>query len=321
MYAAKATDGGIRVYDETAHAAASRHQPAPSDPVEHPPAGPDAAGAARIALLAELRRAITRRQLTIHVQPQARTITGQVYGVEALIRWNHPRLGTLAPSEFLDLAERHGLTRELTNIVLDEAVAVAARWHAAGLDLKVSVNLSPPSLLDPRLLPTVEATLRRHQLPPSRLTLEITEGSVMSDPDRAIAVLETLRSSGVKISVDDFGTGYSSLSYLRRLPVHEVKIDRSFITNVAHDAGDLLIVRSINDLASNLSLDVVAEGVEDQEAWDQLAHLGCGAIQGYHLARPMPADELVPWLNGYRSHRQGPRTPSAAPGRPHLHAI
>jgi diguanylate cyclase (GGDEF)-like protein len=321
MYAAKATDGGIRIYDDTARAAAARHQPAHNDPGAPPMAESDATGTARIALLAELRKAITRQQITIHVQPQARTITRQVYGVEALIRWNHPRLGTLAPSEFLDLAERHGLTRELTNIVLDEAVAAAARWRAAGLDLAVSVNLSPPSLLDPRLLPTVEATLRRHRLPPSRLTLEITEGSVMSDPDRAIAVLDALRSSGVKISVDDFGTGYSSLSYLRRLPVHEVKIDRSFVTNVAHDPSDLLIVRSINDLASNLSLDVVAEGVEDQGAWDQLAELGCAAIQGYYLARPMPTDELIPWLNGYHTHHRVPPTSTASTSRPHLHAM
>ncbi|MFZ0159135.1 MAG: bifunctional diguanylate cyclase/phosphodiesterase [Kineosporiaceae bacterium] len=314
MYAAKATDGGIRLYDDTAHAVAAHH-----DPADTRPGGPETGGAARIALLAELRQAITRQQITIHVQPQARTATGEVYGVEALIRWDHPRLGTLSPGEFLDLAERHGLTRAMTNTVLDQAVAAAARWRHAGHDLKVSVNLSPRSLLDVRLLPTIEATLRRYRVPPSRLTLEITEGSVMNDPDQAIAVLETLRSAGVRLSVDDFGTGYSSLSYLRRLPVHEVKIDRSFVTNVAHDASDLLIVRSISDLAANLSLDVVAEGVEDQDAWDQLAHLRCTAVQGYHLARPMPADDLTPWLNGYRS--QHPRLATVAPVRPHLRAI
>ncbi len=317
MYAAKATDGGIRVHDGATRHAVVVGEPGPDQPAE--PAGGDDAGMARIALLAELRRAITGQQITVHVQPQARTATGEVYGVEALIRWEHPRLGILAPADFLELGERHGLTRELTDIVLDRAVAAAARWSQAGVELEVSVNLSPRSLLDSRLQPTVESTLSRHRLPASRLTLEITEGSVMSDPDRAIAVLESLRAAGVRISVDDFGTGYSSLSYLRRLPVHEVKIDRSFVTNLAHDSEDLIIVRSISDLASNLSLHVVAEGVEDPQAWGHLAMLRCGAVQGFHLARPMDANDLLPWLVQYRADQE--RTGGLVPARPHLQAV
>jgi diguanylate cyclase (GGDEF)-like protein len=309
MYAAKATDGGIRLYDARVRTTVV-HDPGYSADGAARAAGADE-GTARIALLAELRKAISRRQITIHVQPQAATGTGQVYGVEALIRWNHPRLGLLTPAEFFDLGERHGLARELTDIVLDHAVATASRWRATGLDLKISVNLSPRTLLDPRLQPTIEQTLRRHGLPASRLTLEITEGSVMSDPDRAIAVLQALRSSGVRLSVDDFGTGYSSLSYLRRLPVQEVKIDRSFVTNLSHDTGDLLIVRSIVDLAANLSLHVVAEGVEDDDAWDHLAHLRCGAVQGYHLAPPMDAELLPTWLEGYRARSRG-RSPAGS---------
>ncbi len=318
MYAAKATDGGIRLHDAATQHAVVVGESGPDQPAE-PAAGGDDAGMARIALLAELRRAITSQQITVHVQPQARTATGEVYGVEALIRWEHPRLGILAPADFLDLGERHGLTREFTDVVLDRAVAAAARWSQAGVDLEVSVNLSPRSLLDPRLQPTIESTLSRHRLPASRLTLEITEGSVMSDPDRAITVLESLRAAGVRISVDDFGTGYSSLSYLRRLPVHEVKIDRSFVTNLARDAEDRIIVRSISDLAANLSLHVVAEGVEDPQAWEHLAMLRCGAVQGYHLARPMDTNDLLPWLVQYRADRE--RIGGPVPVRPHLQAV
>jgi EAL domain-containing protein (putative c-di-GMP-specific phosphodiesterase class I) len=319
MHAAKSLDGAAHVFDGE-----DEGDPAPAPPpvtdTSRPAAADDPARAGRIALLTELRRAISSRELTVFVQPQARTETGEVYGVEALIRWEHPRLGLLSPADFLDLAERHGLTHELTAGVLDRSVAAAARWGAAGHHLDVSVNLSPRSLLNASLQETVEDTLRRYRLPPSRLTLEITEGSVMSQPERAVAVLEALRDSGVKISVDDFGTGYSSLSYLRRLPVHEVKIDRSFVTNLTREPGDLVIVRSITDLAANLSLSVVAEGVEDDTVWDQLRRLGCGAVQGFRLARPMPVDDLAPWLSGYRTRLRGARDGEGA-RPPHLQAV
>ena len=282
MYQAKVHHRGIRIHDPS-HA--------------HPP------GQSGLAVLAELREAVLKGAVTVHVQPQARTDTAHVYGAEALIRWNHPQLGVLPPSEFLPLAKRHGLIDDLTRLVLDHAVAAAAAWRADGLDLSVAVNLTPDSLVDGTILTTVETVLRRHGLPPSRLTLEITEDSVISDPARTIAWLAALRATGVRLSVDDFGTGYSSLSYLKRLPVHEVKVDKSFVTKMCHDPDDATIVRSIVDLAGNLSLDVVAEGVEDQTTWDRLRSLGCTAAQGYHLSRPMPLEEFAPWLEHHEQQR------------------
>jgi EAL domain-containing protein (putative c-di-GMP-specific phosphodiesterase class I) len=275
MYAAKANNGGVRIHDHT-------HTQPP--------------GHSKLAILADLRQGIASGDVTVHVQPQAHAHTGHVYGVEALIRWHHPHLGVLAPAAFLPLAERHGLIHDLTDLVLDQAVAAAAAWRTQGLDLSVAVNLTAHSLTDTRILTTVDHVLRRHGLPPSRLTLEITEDTVISDPASTIAQLATLRATGVRLSVDDFGTGYSSLSYLRRLPVHEVKIDRSFITTLSASHDDQKIVRSIIDLAHNLSLDVVAEGVEDQPTWDRLTELGCHTIQGNHLAPAMPVPDLQPWL-------------------------
>jgi diguanylate cyclase (GGDEF)-like protein len=294
MYVAKSHNGGTHVH----HDALGEQNPA------------DPSGQTKLALLAELRKAVAAGDLDIYVQPQARAGTGDVFAVEALVRWHHPSLGTLPPAEFLPLAERHGLMHDLTALVLERSVAAASAWRAAGLDLGISVNLSARSLLDERTLPMVVSALERHRLPASRLTLEITEDSVISDPDTAIALLTQLRGVGVRLSVDDFGTGYSSLSYLRRLPVDEVKIDRSFIAHLSHDTHDLLIARSIIDLGTNLSLDVVVEGVEDQETWDHLAALGCHAIQGYHLARPMRVADLQPWLHGYSTYR---RTVTRAP--------
>jgi diguanylate cyclase (GGDEF)-like protein len=305
MYQAKNRSGGTHLFDGTS-AGKTISEPA---------------GQSKLALLADLRKAISGRDITIHVQPQARADTGDIAAVEALVRWNHPQLGPLPPSEFLGLAERHGLMHDLTALVLDRAVAAAARWHGQGLDLGISVNLSPRSLLDERTLPMVEDVLARHRLTPSRLTLEITEDSVISDPDTAIALLAQLRGTGVRLSVDDFGTGYSSLSYLRRLPVNEVKIDRSFIAHLSHDTHDLLIARAIIDLGTNLALDVVAEGIEDQDTWDHLAALGCHAIQGYHLAKPMPVADLPPWLHGYTTHRRTTPSLGVQGSRARLRAI
>ena len=285
MYAAKANHGGIRIHDQE---------------------DAEPAGQSRLAILAELRQAISRRDITVHVQPQAHAGTGQVYGVEALIRWNHPQRGILLPSEFLPLATRHNLIHDLTEIVLDQAVAAAAAWREAGLDLSIAVNLSADSLTDSRILTSVKSALNRHGLPASRLTLEITEDVVISDPARAIAQLSALRDTGVRLSVDDFGTGYSSLSYLGRLPVNEVKIDRSFVTSLAGNVEDRKIVRSIIDLAHNLCLDVTAEGVEDQWTWDQLAELQCHSIQGHHLAAAMPIADLGSWLRSV-ADRVGPK--------------
>jgi EAL domain-containing protein (putative c-di-GMP-specific phosphodiesterase class I) len=257
----------------------------------------------RLALVGELRQAITLDQLTIHVQPKAFLNTAEVYSVEALVRWQHPQHGLLPPDEFVPMAERSGLIRPLTMAVLRQALAACAAWRKQGRELSVAVNLSARSLLDLDLADDVAALVRRYNLPGQLLTLELTEGSVMTDPTRTIGLLLQLADMGIRLSVDDFGTGYSSLSYLKRLPVHEVKVDKSFVTNMCHDSDDATIVRSIVDLAGNLSLDVVAEGVEDQTTWDRLQSMGCTAAQGYYLSRPMPLEEFAPWLEHYEQKR------------------
>jgi EAL domain-containing protein (putative c-di-GMP-specific phosphodiesterase class I) len=232
----------------------------------------------------------------VHVQPQARLDSGAVVGVEALVRWQHPELGWISPDEFIPVAERSGLIGPLTSRVLNSSLAACAEWRDAGHDLGVAVNLSTRSLQDGGLVDEVARLLVRHDVPAHRLTLEITEGSVMADPARAVALLYQLQDLGVRLSVDDFGTGYSSLSYLKRLPVHEVKVDRSFVTGLREQGDDVAIVRAIVDLGRHLGLEVVAEGIEDQTTWDLLASMGCDLVQGWHLARPMPTDELLAWL-------------------------
>ena len=280
MYEAKRTGEGLRIYE--AHL----------DPND----------VNRLALVAELRAALSTDDIQVHVQPQARTEDGRVHSVEALVRWNHPTRGRISPDEFIPIAERSGLIGALTTRVLDASLAAVARWRRTGADLAIAVNLSSRSLLDPGLVDEVAQLLRHHDVPPAALTLEVTEGSVMADPTRAISLLRELRQLGVRLSVDDFGTGYSSLSYLQRLPIDEVKVDKSFVTDMLHRPGDTSIVRAIADLGRNLGLEVVAEGVEDRETWDALAELGVHLVQGWHLARPMPVDALLPWL---REHDAG----------------
>jgi EAL domain-containing protein (putative c-di-GMP-specific phosphodiesterase class I) len=260
----------------------------------------------RLTLVAELRTALQNGDVAVHVQPQTRLASGRVAGVEALARWRHPTLGDVAPDEFIPIAERSGLIGPLTTLVLDTSLAAWAQWRAAGHDLTVAVNLSARSLHDPDLVDEVARLLHKHAVPASRLTLEVTESAVMADPGRAVALLHRLRVLGVRLSVDDFGTGYSSLSYLQRLPVQEVKIDRSFVVALDTEGENVAIVRAIVDLGRNLGLDVVAEGVEDQAAWDLLASMHCDQAQGWHLAHPMPVAELVPWLEERtRSGRRG----------------
>jgi diguanylate cyclase (GGDEF)-like protein len=250
----------------------------------------------RLTLVSELRAALHTGAIEVHVQPQARLADGAVVGVEALVRWQHPEFGWVPPDEFIPIAERSGLIGPLTTRVLDAALSACARWRAAGHDLGVAVNLSARSLHDADLVEEVARLLRRHGVPAARLTLEVTEGSVMADPTRAIALLHQLRDLGVRLSVDDFGTGYSSLSYLKRLPVHEVKVDRSFVATLAEGGEDVAIVRAIIDLGRHLGLQVVAEGVEDAAGWELLSSMHCDLVQGWHLARAMPTAELLPWL-------------------------
>jgi EAL domain-containing protein (putative c-di-GMP-specific phosphodiesterase class I) len=250
----------------------------------------------RLTLVSELRAGLSSGQLKVYAQPQARLLDGEVVSVEALARWDHPELGPVPPDEFIPIAERSGLINPLTTRMLDQSLRAVAEWRAAGYDLGIAVNLSTRSLHDADLIEEVPRLLRRHGVPAGRLTLEVTESSVMADPTRATALLHQLRDIGVRLSVDDFGTGYSSLSYLKRLPVHEVKIDRSFVINLAERTEDVAIVRAIVDLGRNLGLEVIAEGVEDQGTWDLLASMGCDLVQGWHLGRAMPTGELVPWL-------------------------
>jgi diguanylate cyclase (GGDEF)-like protein len=250
----------------------------------------------RLALIGELRRAIDNRELLVFYQPKADLKTGQIRGAEALVRWQHPRLGFLSPAEFIPLAEHTGLIRPLTLYVLDEALRESRRWTALGIRLQVSVNLSVQSLLDNHLPGQVRDLLAKWGVPASDLELEITESTIMSDPARAMAVLLELDGMGVALSIDDFGTGYSSLSYLKQLPVSSIKIDRSFVMNMGRSENDAVIVRSTIDLGRNLGLDVVAEGVESQDDWIKLAALQCNIAQGYYLSRPVPANDLTQWL-------------------------
>jgi diguanylate cyclase (GGDEF)-like protein len=274
MYHAKSTGSGVEVY------ASER----------------DGHSRARLALAAELQDAITNGSLTLHFQPKASLRTGAIVGVEALVRWQHPERGLLPPAEFVPLVERSGLGRMLTLEVIDQALRAERAWRAEGLELTVAVNTSAATLLDVRFPDDVAGLLQRWAAPAGVLGLELTEETIMTDPQRAQDVLARLSEIGVDLSLDDFGTGYSSLSMLKRLPVRELKIDRSFVMGILDDRGDAAIVRSTVDLARNLGLRVVAEGVESAEAWDLLARWGCDLAQGYHLSRPIPLGELLALL-------------------------
>ena len=223
------------------------------------------------------------------------------------MRWDHPTRGLQLPSEFVPAAEQAGLIKPLTLQVLNASLRQCRDWQMHGIDLTVAVNLSVRVLLDRSLPNDVAALLSKWGVDPSRLELEIIEGAVISDPC-ALAVLEELDAMGTKISIDDFGTGYSSLAYLKRLPVHAIKVDKSFVLGMGHDADDATIVRSTIELGHNLGLEIVAEGVEDDESWDKLVALGCDCVQGYHISPPMPGPELTSWL---RSPQIGVRPLSA----------
>jgi diguanylate cyclase (GGDEF)-like protein len=250
----------------------------------------------RLALFADLRRAIEAGDLTLHYQPKVALPGGEVVGVEALARWQHPEQGSVPPDVFVPLAEQTGLVRRLTASVVDSALTQCRLWADRGLDLPVAVNLSVRDLLDPRLPTHVMEMLDRRGLEPDRLQLEITESSIMDQPARALDVLNALADLGIELAIDDFGTGYSSLAYLQRLPVLQLKIDRSFVTHLSQNESDAAIVRSTIDLGHSLALTVVAEGVEDERSMDLLASAGCDLAQGYHVARPMPGDQIEGWI-------------------------
>ncbi|MET8120650.1 EAL domain-containing protein [Micromonospora sp. NPDC005189] len=242
-------------------------------------------------------------EITMYYQPQIAIATGEVVGVEALLRWRHPRRGMVDPEELIRVAEQSAVMRLLTRRVVDDVVEQLAKWSAAGIGLRAALNVSVRDLHTGEIADQIADRLARYQVPAERLQLEITEGALMADPRRVLATISRLHRIGVAIALDDFGTGYSSLQHLRRLPLSEVKVDRSFVLGMAEDADDAAIVRSMIDLAGALGLRVVAEGVEDERTWRMLHAAGCDAAQGWFYARPMPAEELVTWLARYRPVR------------------
>jgi EAL domain-containing protein (putative c-di-GMP-specific phosphodiesterase class I) len=281
MYLAKGAGGGVALYDSAR----------------------DLHTRDRLALGQQLRAGLDRDELVFYYQPKVDPQLGRVLGVEALVRWQHPVHGLMMPPDFLPLADRSGLMPKLTRKVLDGALAQLARWRADGLDLTVAVNLAASDLLDPDLPRDVARLLAERDVPPTCLALEVTEDGVIADPEGAAATLDAIARLGVRIALDDFGTGWSSLAHLRRLPVAELKIDRSFVTDMATDPDDAAIVRTTLDLARSLRLRVVAEGVEDDDTWALLSDLGADAIQGFVLSRPLPAGQIDAWLAARRDGR------------------
>jgi EAL domain-containing protein (putative c-di-GMP-specific phosphodiesterase class I) len=279
MYAAKNSRSGLRLYEPSV----DRNSPQ------------------RLALIADLREAVERRDLLVAFQPKVDPATGVVTGAEALARWHHSVLGAVPPDEFIPLAEHSGLVRPLTLHVLELALRRRAAWARAGHDLNVAVNLSPNSLLDIELPDIVARLLAQTGNAPSTLTLEITESTILADPAGSMATLEKLHTLGVKLSIDDFGTGYSSLGRLRELPIHEVKIDKSFVKRIAADHRDRAVVRSAVQLGHALDLEVVAEGVEDHDTYEYLAREGCDVVQGYHISPPLPPDAFAEWLTARKT--------------------
>ena len=272
MYQAKEASGGIASYDSAG----------------------DASSTDRLALLADLREALNSPdQLTLALQPVIDLATGWPTGVEALIRWKHPRRGDLSPVEFIDVVENSELVTPFSAWVIDRALGLAAGWAAQGLTLPISVNVSPRSLLDPGLPAAIEEMLDRHGVPAGRLILEITETVVVPESRTVANVLADLRGMGVQLAVDDFGTGYSSMTFLTRVRVDEVKVDRTFVAKMAESPEATAIVRTIVELARQLNLRVVAEGVETAEQRAVLTRLGCDSAQGFHFFRPMPAEKIV----------------------------
>ena len=256
----------------------------------------DKSSANSLSLLTELRNAVERNEFRLHVQPKMKLDTGEVVGLEALVRWVHPERGNVFPDEFIPFAEQTGFIRVLTRWVLEQSAALCRDLAAKNIHLKVSVNLSTRDLLDQDLPNKFSDILKRHQVEPQSFCLEITESAIMDDPVRAQQTLERLHAMGVELSIDDFGTGYSSLAYLKRLPVDELKIDKSFVLNMENDIGDTKIVRSTIDLGHNMGLRVVAEGIESEAVWRLLAALGCDQGQGYFMSRPIPGDRLAEWI-------------------------
>ncbi len=279
MYAAKSRQCGSLIY----HAAL------------------DAGSQESLSLLSELRRAVENNELRLFLQPKVDLAQRRVVGAEALVRWQHPTRGLVPPMQFIPFAEQTGFIRMLSAWVLAGAAQFARQAADAGLTLRLSVNLSTRDLMDQDLPAKIEALMAPLKVPAETLCLEITESAIMDDPERALSTLEHLHAMGFKLSIDDFGTGYSSLAYLKRLPVDELKIDKSFVMAMERDLDDARIVRSTIELAHNLGLTVVAEGLETIKAWAMLARLGCDEGQGYYISKPMPQEQFIDWMRDWQA--------------------
>ncbi len=275
MYASKARRAGPVIYDSTL----------------------DSGIGARLQRSAELRHALERNELFLEFQPKIDLASGLVVGAEALVRWRHPSAGRIEPAEFIPLAERSGLIHALTDWVIEQSLARCREWRSRGHSLHVAVNISGRTLPDPRFAERILHALSASGLPAPGLELEITEDTLLADIEHAGQLLDELYARGVRISIDDFGTGYSSLAYLKRLPLHALKIDQSFVRDMARDASDAAIVRSIIELAHNLGRQAIAEGVEDPRAIEMLRRYGCDCAQGFFICRPRPGDEFQNWLS------------------------
>lgn len=274
MYLAKRSQGGFHLYSVEEDKESDDH----------------------LNLQSELRQALERNELVLHYQPKIDFETSRISGVEALVRWQHPQQGLLAPDKFIALAEKSGLIKRLTLVVLRMALQQCMIWRQEGHELSIAVNVSPLNVQDPEFPGQVEAMLAELKVPPALLELEMTESAVMSEPKRAIACIERLGALGVQVSIDDFGTGYSSMTYLKQLMIAKIKIDRSFVKDMVTNHNDNVIVRSSVELGHNLGLKVIAEGVEDQASWDRLKEMGCDSAQGYFMSRPLTVEQLADWM-------------------------
>jgi EAL domain-containing protein (putative c-di-GMP-specific phosphodiesterase class I) len=254
----------------------------------------------RIALASELRQALGANEFVLHYQPQVDCSSGAVVAVEALVRWNHPQRGLVPPGDFIPFAEQSGLIVEITPLVVRETLRQARDWRAAGIDLRVSVNVAMRNLRDPAFLAQIEELVAASGVPAATLTLEITEGTIMLEAERTLDLLQRFRKMGIGISIDDFGTGYSSLAYLGRLPVDEIKIDKSFVMALS-DPGNRAIVDAVIQLGHAFGLRVVAEGVKDASTWETIRARPCDLAQGFFMSPPIPADAFVPWLRARSS--------------------
>ena len=246
------------------------------------------------------RNAVQNGQIAVHYQPKVELAGGRLVGFEALARWYHPTRGLVEPDLFIPLAEQSGLIAALTDEVLIQAVGDCASWAIAGDGLTVAVNMAPQLFLNDDLLSNLVQLLGQHRLPPANLTLEVTESAAMQDPASTMGTLSRLRLRGFGLALDDFGTGYSNLAILHRMPFNELKIDRSFIADVKESRDSQVIVRAIAALAQQLGLATVAEGIEDLAVWGWLQEIGIVQVQGFGIARPMPADQVLDWISAYR---------------------